>query len=192
LNPPSEPIDAAVRYLYEVGQLKLARRTGWWHAGVRDPESVAEHSFRTAVIGYVLAVLEGADPDLTAALCLFHDVAETRTGDVPNVARRYVARAPDDRVASDQLGGLPPAVRDAILRLVARYQARDTPEALLAKDADRLECVLQAREYEHHGVPTTRPWMESNMAGLHSEAARALAERCLVLAPDDWWKELRA
>src|SRR5215469_9736084 len=63
LNPPTQSsIDASVRYLYEVGQLKLSKRTGWWHAGVPDPESVAEHTFRTAIIGYVLAVLEDADP----------------------------------------------------------------------------------------------------------------------------------
>jgi hypothetical protein len=36
------------KYLYEAGQLKRVKRSGWWIAGVKDPESVAEHSFRTA------------------------------------------------------------------------------------------------------------------------------------------------
>lgn len=49
-------------YLYEMGMLKRAKRAGWWIVGVKDPETIAEHSFRTAVIGAVLAMMEGADP----------------------------------------------------------------------------------------------------------------------------------
>jgi len=140
----------------------------------------------------VLAVLEDADPNLTAALCLFHDVAEARTGDIPNVAKAYVTREPDVRVAADQVGGMPPALRDAILGAVGRFAGQDSPEALLAKDADRLECLLQAREYEHQGFRNTRPWMESSMARLRSPAARLLAERALTMPPDEWWKTFAA
>ena len=190
--PKPQTIDASVRYLFEVGQLKLSRRTGWWHAGVPEPESVAEHTFRTAIIGYVLAVLEGADPNLTAALCLFHDVAEARTGDVPNVARAYVSRQPDVRVAADQVNGMPAALRDAILGAVERFARQDSPEALLAKDADRLECVMQAREYQQQGFRNTGPWMESNLAKLRSPAARLLGERSLTMLPDEWWKTFLA
>nr|WP_269785889.1 HD domain-containing protein [Streptomyces antimycoticus] len=42
------------------------RRTGWWMAGVRDPESVAEHAWRTPLIASVIAQLEGADPTRAA------------------------------------------------------------------------------------------------------------------------------
>jgi putative hydrolases of HD superfamily len=185
-------IDASVRYLYEVGQLKLSKRTGWWHAGVPEPESIAEHTFRTAVIGYVLAVLEQADPNLTATLCLFHDVVETRIGDIPNVAKAYVSHEPDVRIAADQVAGMPAALRDAILGAVGRFVDQDSPEALLAKDADRLECLMQAREYEHQGFRNTRPWMESSMAKLRSRAARLLAERSLTMPPDEWWKSFAA
>jgi putative hydrolase of HD superfamily len=189
LAPPTpSSIDASVRYLYEVGQLKLSKRTGWWHAGVPEPESIAEHTFRTAVIGYVLAVLERADPNLTAALCLFHDVVETRTGDIPNVAKAYVSHEPEVRIAADQVGGMPAAVRDAILGAVGRFIDQDSPEALLAKDADRLECLMQAREYEHQGFRNTRPWMDSSMAKLRSASARLLAERSLTMPPDEWWR----
>jgi putative hydrolase of HD superfamily len=193
MTPPTQSaIDASVRYLYEIGQLKLSKRAGWWHAGVPEPESIAEHTFRTAVIGYVLAVLEQADPNLTATLCLFHDVIETRTGDIPNVAKAYVTHEPDVRIAADQVGGMPAALRDAILGAVGRFVDQDSPEALLARDADRLECLMQAREYEHQGFRNTRPWMESSMAKLRSRTARLLAERSLTMPPDEWWKSFAA
>lgn len=49
-----------------MGVLKRVARTGWWFAGNKQPESVAEHSFRVGVIGSVLAMMEGADPARTA------------------------------------------------------------------------------------------------------------------------------
>ena len=56
---PESEVEGLTNFLYEMGLLKRCRRTGWWVAGVDDPESIAEHSFRAALIGYLLAVLEG-------------------------------------------------------------------------------------------------------------------------------------
>jgi 5'-deoxynucleotidase YfbR-like HD superfamily hydrolase/transcriptional regulator with XRE-family HTH domain len=188
--PPSmspDELDAVARYFYEVGHLKLSKRAGWWQAGVPQPESIAEHSFRTAVIGYVLAVLEGADANLTATICLFHDVPEARLGDIPNVvARTYVTRASEIDVARDQVQGAPEHLAKDITGLVANYRMRESKEAQLAKDADRLECILQAREYEHQGFKNTRPWVQSNLAKLQSRSARRLAEHALDLSPTEW------
>ena len=44
-------------FLFEVGMLKRTPRTGYQFLG-SGGESVADHSFRTAVIGYVLASQE--------------------------------------------------------------------------------------------------------------------------------------
>ncbi|MBF0384955.1 MAG: HD domain-containing protein, partial [Candidatus Omnitrophica bacterium] len=41
---------SAVNLFAEAGLLKRVKRSGWWVAGIKDPESVAEHSFRCAVI----------------------------------------------------------------------------------------------------------------------------------------------
>lgn len=46
---------------YELGVLKRIRRAGWWHAGVRDPESAAEHSMRVAQLAAIIAAEEDAD-----------------------------------------------------------------------------------------------------------------------------------
>ena len=81
---PEPEVEGLTNFLYEMGLLKRYKRAGWLIAGVDNPESIAEHSFRTAIIGFLLAVMEGADPAKTAALCLFHDTQETRIGDVPS------------------------------------------------------------------------------------------------------------
>ena len=102
--PTPEPeVEGLTNFLYEMGLLKRYKRTGWMIAGIDNPESIAEHSFRTAIIGYLLAVMEGADPAKTAALCLFHDTQETRIGDVPSVGKAYVVIAPNPEVTTDQV-----------------------------------------------------------------------------------------
>lgn len=114
----------------------------------------SEHSWRTAVLGYLMAAAEGADPDRTAAICVFHDLAEARTGDIEYVAKHYVTAADDLAISKDQVRDLPAAAADGILGLVAQAASRDaSPEAACAHDADKLECLLQAREYERQGYP---------------------------------------
>jgi putative hydrolases of HD superfamily len=93
-----ESLDGVANYLFEMGLLKHAKRTGWWIAGVKDPETIAEHSFRTAILGTMLASLEGADPARVAVLCLFHDTQETRVGDIPHIGRRYLTAAENEAV----------------------------------------------------------------------------------------------
>ena len=101
-------IHEVVKYLFELGQLKRVKRSGWWLTGVRDPESVAEHSYRTAVIAAVLAQLEGADAGKAALLALFHDSGETRVNDLHHLGKSYVDwSGVEEQVIEDQVGELP-------------------------------------------------------------------------------------
>jgi len=181
-------LEAVTRYLYEAGHLKRSARTGWWFAGITDPETVAEHSFRVAVIGYVLALMEGLDPAVTAALCLFHDLPETRLGDIPHTGRRYLSHPPPAEIAADQVAGMPPHVAEAIVALVDDYASGRSAEARLAEDADKLECLLQAREYEPQA--DVQEWIVSNRAKLRCDSARRLATMAIDLSPDAWWRRV--
>ncbi|GEM_PF-2758141 len=138
----------AMSFIFEAGMLKRAKRTGWWIAG-QDPESIAEHSFRAAIIGTGLAAMEGVDPARVALLCLLHDTQETRVGDIPHISRRYLEAADNQTVTVDQVSACPPAVAESIVSAVAEYEAGATMEAVVARDADKLECLFQAVEYRH-------------------------------------------
>src|SRR5437764_6617639 len=146
-----QDLTGATGYLFEMGLLKRAKRTGWWIAGVKDPETIAEHSFRTAILGTMLAVMEGADPSRVAVLCLFHDTQETRTGDIPHIGRRYLTAADNEAVTADQVARCPPDVAQTIGAIVAEYEQGETIESVVAHDADKLECLIQAVEYREQG-----------------------------------------
>ncbi|HET8683092.1 MAG TPA: HD domain-containing protein [Micromonosporaceae bacterium] len=182
------PDDAAAlaAFGYELGLLKRIRRAGWWHAGVRDPESVAEHSLRVAQLAAVVAVEEGADPARASLLALWHDSQETRTGDLPHTANRYLAKPQPRQVTADQTAGLPERSREMVRNAVDEYESRQTPEALCAKDADKLEMLLQAVEYRDIGVHRVDGWIESARSDLKTETARRIAEAAIDLSPLAW------
>lgn len=181
---------ATAAFLIEAGHLKRTKRTGWWIAGIRDPESVAEHSYRVGVIAYVLALMEGADANRAATLGLFHDVPETRTGDIPSVGKPFVRLVDAQDVIAEQTAKLPAALAGPIRDLVAEFEAKETPEARCAKDADKIECLLQAREYEAQGHSLTQPWVDTMVAAVKTEAGRRLAETAARVPVDQWWREI--
>lgn len=176
----------AMSYIFETGLLKRARRTGWWIAGVNDPESIAEHSFRTAIVGTILAAMEGADPARVTLLCLLHDTQETRVTDIPHIARQYLTVADNEAVTADQIADCPPAVAQTISEAVAEYEAGETIEAVVARDADKLECLVQAVEYRHQGTSTVQPWIDSSRAALKTTSAHRLADAALAGQPLSW------
>ncbi|MFJ7127428.1 HD family hydrolase [Streptomyces sp. NPDC098101] len=175
-------------FIFEMGVLKNAKRTGWWFTGNNNPESIAEHSFRVGVIGAVLAMMEGVDPAEVALMCLFHDTQETRIGDIPHIGRRYIDAAANRTVTADQVSAAHPAVRAGVQRVVDEYEANDTPEAIVAKDADKLECLVQAVEYRAQGNTLVQDWIDTSLNSLKTASARTLAEAALTMSPLEWRK----
>jgi putative hydrolases of HD superfamily len=180
------------KFLYEVGVLKRVARSGWWLAGIKEAESVAEHSFRAAILGYVIATMEGLDAERCACICLLHDVREARLTDLHKVAQRYVRlEMVDKQVTSDQLGPLPHDLAAAMQALMADYEANESPEARVCHDADLLECLLQANEYKAQGYPAVQDWIDTCRSKLRTVSARDLAEKCLEIPPASWWEGLK-
>ncbi|WP_457033924.1 HD domain-containing protein [Kitasatospora sp. P5_F3] len=169
-----------------MGTLKRAKRTGWWIAGVKDPETIAEHSWRTAIIGSMLAMLEGADPARVALLCTFHDTQETRVGDIPWIGRRYITAASNETVTADQVANSHQAIKDGIQAIVDDYETGDSLEVQVAHDADKLECMIQGLEYLQQGYPGAQEWVDSTRAKLKTASAIALADAAQTMSIAEW------
>lgn len=173
-------------FTFEMGVLKRLRRSGWWQVGVRDPESVAEHSLRVAQLAALLAAEEGADPARAAYLALWHDSQETRITDLPHTARPYVTKPDNVAVTRDQVAPLPAAAAATVVDAVTEFEAQQTPEARCARDADKLECLFQAVEYRHGGQAGVQEWIDSSYAALRTEVAKRAADAALSLSPMSW------
>jgi len=181
------------KFLYEMGQLKRVKRSGWWIAGVKDPESVAEHTFRTAAIAYLLARLEGVDTGKAVLMALFHDLPETRTNDAHRIVRRYADWSDVDRKAiGEQSKRLPDEVANQVVSLFEEFEKEVSSEAKVVRDADLLECIVQAREYQALGYQDVADWILNARAALKTESAKKIAAECVKTEPKEWWQGLKA
>lgn len=182
-----EPHGAGIaQFAFEMGVLKGVRRAGWWHAGIRDPESVAEHSLRVAQLAALIAAEEGGDPARAALLAIWHDSQETRTGDLPHTARRYVTGPDPQAITADQTAALPDRAGKTVREAVSEYESRGTTEAVCAHDADKLECLIQAVEYQAGGNASVQGWIDSSRRALVTETAKRIADAALEISPLKW------
>ncbi|MEU8690492.1 HD domain-containing protein [Streptomyces sp. NPDC048665] len=183
----SDDMTAVARFLYEAGTLKQTKRSGWWMAGVKDPESVADHSWRTALIATIIAQLEGADPARAAFLAVWHDSQETRTGDVNHLGKKYSQGEADPRdITADQVSGMPEGLAEAIRALVGEYEAKESPEAICARDADKLECMIQGIEYRDQGHANAQRWIDNSRGRITTKSGQSLADAVLETGSLDW------
>src|SRR5690242_2721064 len=141
---------------------------------------------RAAQLAAILAAEEGADPARAALLALWHDSQETRTGDLPHTVDRYLTKPDPRQITADQTEKLPERSRGMIRRAVEEYESRQTAEAQCAKDADKLEMLLQAIEYRDVGVQRVEGWIDSARKSLKTETAQRIAEAAVTLSPLAW------
>ncbi len=177
-----------VNFLFEVGMLKKTPRSGYRFLG-SGRESVAEHCFRTSVIGYVLSLHEEeADTHRTVLLCLMHDLQEARTGDLNYVNKRYV-NADEDKALKDLAANLP--FGGEIVDLVREFNAGESVEARLARDADQLDLILELKGQLDLGNKYASEWMDYALKRLQSPTAKEMAESIIETDSTEWWFEKR-
>lgn len=178
-------------FFYEAGNLKRVRRSGWWLINIENPESVADHSFRAAVIGYVLACLEKVNTGRVTLMCLFNDFHEARINDLHKVGHRYINfREAETKAHKEQTEPLGDIGND-IFSFHNEFQQQKTKESLVARDADLLECLVQAREYMKIGYTDAQDWIDNTLPLFATDSAKRLAHELIETDPNDWWRGLK-
>lgn len=162
--------DNLLDFLGQAGRLKRLRRKGWVDRGVVEPESVADHSYRLALLTLLAgSLIPGLDVSRAVVLALVHDLPEALAGDWTPFDRDLEAgvdpallfRSPPryhpefeaektarERAALRQMvAGLPDALARLLSQAWEEYETRVTPEARLVRQLDKVETALQAVEY---------------------------------------------
>ena len=177
---------ALTKFLFEVGMLKKTPRTGYQFLGTGQ-ETVAEHSYRTAIIGYLLTLrVPEADALKTVLMCLYHDLHEARTGDHNYVAKRYVT-IDEEKAIQDLAEDL--SFGDEIKALTQDFNQGESIEARMANDADQLDLILELKEQQDLGNKYAAEWLSFAVKRLQTEAAQAIAKEILITDSTDWWFE---
>lgn len=179
-------------YIFELNVLKKFRHSGTKLAGVKEPDTIAEHAYRTAVIGYILAKAEKANAEKVMLICLMHDNAEARITDLHKVARRYVDTKKAEKTAyKEQLENLPNELSSLFLKNFLEYEDQTTKEGIIARDADMMETAFQAKEYLDLGYKACQDWISNVEKCVTTATAKKLLKSMKKKQFTDWWRGLK-
>jgi putative hydrolase of HD superfamily len=116
-------------------------------------------------------------------MCLFHDLAEARTGDANSINKHYLDLH-EERAVADQMEGLP--IAEEIINNFQEYEARQSREAAIAKDADVLDQMILQQEYFYKDAVNGKIWQTASEQRLNTDSAKAIAKKIRVANPFEW------
>lgn len=173
----SERLKDAVRHCYTSG----GRR-----------ESVAEHSWRTALMAYLIAdEFPEADMNKVIKMCLIHDLGEAFTGDIPVFKKTEGDEKKEEELLLSWTRSLPEPCASEMTALFSEMAERKTLEAKIYKAMDSLEAVIQHNEsdlstWEPHEYELNRgyaydrvefsPFLRELRAAIREETEKKIAE----------------
>ncbi len=176
-----------LNFLIEVGKLKRLPRRGWVINQIKNPESIAEHIFRSAIMVWILGYKKGGiNIEKLIKIALIHDLCEIYAGDTTpydsvlpknkkklrelmktwprfsNYEKREQAikkYKKENKALKKLISKLPPKLKKEINKLWLDYEKGLTPEGRFFHQADRMENFLQAYEYwKKYKNPPLGPW----------------------------------
>jgi putative hydrolases of HD superfamily len=163
-------------FLIKAGNLKKMPRTGFVWLGVQEPETIAQHIYRVALMNWILGMKGKRKMDLEKVIkiSLVHDICEVYAGDMTpywgllpadpalrlEMLKHYV-RLPkglklkrgrikhnkEKKALQKLIKGLEPKTRKEMLDHWMDYEKMASREGRFVKQGDKVETLLQALEY---------------------------------------------
>ena len=141
-----------------MSELKKVPRKGWkTKVGIEHPESVADHSYCTAVMSMVLSDSKGLNTEKIIKMALLHDLAESITGDfTPDEISKSDKNVIETDIMTEVLSKLPNKLAEEYHLIWKEYLEHTTKESILLHDIDKLEMAIQAAKYSSEGFPNEK------------------------------------
>ena len=172
-------------FFQKVLELKNIPRQGWKDKLDMDyVESVADHSYSTAMMSMVLSDLEDLDTEKIIKMALLHDLAESIVGDITPDKMNYERKINMENKAMIQiLENLPSSISQQYIVLWYDFQKNSSKEANFLHEIDKLEMVFQAKFYLDKGISKEklRSFFKTANNEIKSEQLRVILSRILEL-----------
>lgn len=160
-------------FFYLVSELKKVPRMGWKNkVGVEYPESVADHSYGTAIMAMVLSDSNKLDTEKIIKMALLHDLAELITGDfLPEEISKENKKIAENDAMKEIFSKLPANLVVEYDRIWQEYNQSETKESILLHEVDKLEMAIQAAKYSSEGFSNEKlsTFVDSAKKGIKSK-----------------------
>ncbi len=165
-----------LNFFLEVDKLKKMKRTGWVLRGKKNPETIAQHTFRVALMNWFLAEKAGLGFNIEKVIkiSLAHDLCEVYAGDItphwgllpkdPKERKEFLKRRlrltqglkkkrgtikfqKEKKSLEKLVKNLNPQLKKEITDIWLDYEKLLSREGRFVKQGDKVETLLQAIEY---------------------------------------------
>lgn len=179
----------SLNFFIEVGKLKEMLRRGWVLRNIKNPESIADHTFRVTLMAWILGKRkQNFNIEKVIKMALIHDLCEVYAGDTtpydsilpkskkkiaelvktwPRFSNNEKKRLSKIKYNKEKkslerlLKNLPRDIAGEIKSLWLDYEKGLTKEGRFFKQADRLENFLQSLEYwKKYKKPPQKSWWD--------------------------------
>jgi putative hydrolase of HD superfamily len=163
-------------------QLKNVPRIGWLiRAKVKNPESVADHSYAVTVISMLAGDMLGLDTLQMVRMALLHDISESLTGDIqPEDLPREKKHKLERRAFRALTKGLPSDIRLLYRKIFDDFVEQRSQEAKLVSQIDKLEMAIQAESYRKKGYKGMEEFYESAEMKVKDKSLSTLMKAILL------------
>ncbi len=140
-------------FFYLTTELKRVPRKGWKSkVGIEHPESVADHTYGTALMAMVFSDAHNLDTEKILKMALLHDLAESITGDyMPEEISKENKETAENEAIKEILAKLPNSIACKYENIWNEYTQAKTKESVLLHEIDKFEMAIQAVKYSSEG-----------------------------------------
>lgn len=164
-----------INFLEELSKMRKIPRRGWVLIGMKNPASIMDHSFRMAVMTWILGRGKKINLERAIKMALIHDLCEVYAGDItpydynslpknkkewpklfdswPRFSKskkikNFLKKHKKEEAGLKKITSeLPVALKKEMMGLWHDYEKGSTKEARFVRQINRLETLLQAVEY---------------------------------------------
>lgn len=157
-----------LKLLLRTHNLKNISRSGWSLVGIQShkTESVADHSWGTAIIALFLALFDknaksNLDISRILMMSIVHDLPESEISDIPSsgLLKKHkqfqkIKSSLEQRAFGQLLHDFSDErIGQVLMRVWKEYVSGETREAKIVRSADILDMLVRARSLENSGTP---------------------------------------
>lgn len=181
-----------LKFFKDAGKLKTIKRSGWVLRGIKNSESAADHTFRVALMAWILGKQKhGLNIEKIIKMALVHDLCEVHAGDItpydtilpkdakkrkemlktwPKFSDAQRKKIAEKKYKKEKQGleklikDLPSNLSSEITSLWQDYEKRLSKESRFLRQIDKAENFLQSLEYweKDKSLPQKAWWIQAS------------------------------
>jgi len=152
-------MEEIAKFLKEAYKLKEIKRKGWIRIGIDEAESVASHSYMVALIAMLIGDKLNLNVEKLIKMALLHDIGEAIIGDITPYEMSKEEKLKKEKEAVRELCSM---LGNEYYEIWLEFAYRKSNEAKLLQEIDKIDMILQAKEYgKKYGMEKLKEFLEN-------------------------------